>query len=54
MIIPFSERHKKLIAKENFQIDFSPSQKRKIIYQLEEYNEIFHETIETNWNYTES
>lgn len=54
MIIPFSERHKKLVANEKFKVDFNPTQRRKIIYQLEEYNETFHETTETNWNYTET
>lgn len=54
MIIPFSERHKRLISSEEFKVEFSTVQKRKILFLLESFNEVYHKTTDTNWNYTET
>ena len=54
MIIPFSIRHKKLLEKDKLRLSFNIIQRRKILYLLEDFNEIYNETTETNWNYEET
>jgi len=54
MIIPFSQRHIKLIESKKFVLSLSERQKRKLIYVIEANNEYFDEVTETNFNYTET
>ena len=54
MRIAFSIRHKKLIEKDKLQLYLSANQKIKLLYLLQEYNESFYETTDTNFNYTET
>ncbi|MGI6409852.1 MAG: hypothetical protein ACOX0V_01250 [Bacteroidales bacterium] len=50
----FSIRHKKLIEQNKLKLYLNVNQKTKILYLLNDYNESFYETTDTNWNYTET
>ena len=54
MKVPFSIRHKKLIEQDKLRLSFNVVQRRKILYLLEEFNEIFYEQDETNWRSEET
>lgn len=54
MKIPFSIRHEKIIEENKLKVFFNNNQRTKILYLLQDYNEIFDEVTETNWRYSES
>lgn len=54
MRIPFSVRHRKLIEQNKLKLYLNVNQKTKLFYLLRDYNEIFYETTETNFNYNET
>lgn len=54
MKVPFSIRHRKLIEQGKFKINLSKNQRIKIRYLLGEFNESWHETTETGYNYSVS
>ncbi len=54
MKIPFSIRHEKLIEQDKLKVTFNTSQRNKLIYLLQDYNETFNEVTETNWRYSET
>lgn len=54
MYIPFSERNKDLIRRRKTSITIPNSVRHKLFKIMEEYDEVFYFTDETNWNYTKS
>jgi len=50
----FSIRHKKLIEQNKLKLYLNVNQKTKLLYLLQDYNELFDETTDTNWDYTET
>lgn len=54
MKVPFSVRHKKIIEQDKLKLYLNVIQKTKLLYLLQDYNESFSETTETNWNYYET
>lgn len=54
MYIPFSERNKDLIHRRKISIQIPNSVRHKLFKVMEEYDEVFYFTDETNWNYTKS
>ncbi len=54
MNIPFSIRHKDLIEQKRFNVSFNINQRTKLLSLLNDYNETFSETTETNWHYYET
>lgn len=52
MRIPFSVRHRKIIEQKKLKLSLNVIQKNKLLYLLNDYNETFYETTDTNWNYT--
>lgn len=54
MIIPFSERHKKLLENNDFELEFTEKQRRKIFYFINDYSGLIDIVTETNFHYTES
>ena len=54
MKIPFSVRHEKMIEENKLKVVFNNNQRTKLLYLLQDFNEIFNEVTETNWRYSES
>ncbi len=54
MKVPFSIRHKKIIEQDKLKVQFNIGQRNKILFLLNDYEEIFDEVTETNWRYSES
>lgn len=52
MYIPFSERNKHLIINKKIGVKIPNAVRHQLFKVMNEYNEIFYLTDETNWNYT--
>lgn len=52
MYIPFSERNKPLIINKKISVKIPNAVRHQLFKVMNEYNEIFYLTDETNWNYT--
>ena len=54
MYIPFSERNKSLIINKKISVKLPNAVRYQLFKVMNEYNEIFYLTDETNWNYNKS
>ena len=54
MYIPFSERNKSLIINKKISVKLPNAVRHQLFKVMNEYNEIFYLTDETNWNYNKS
>ena len=54
MYIPFSERNKSLIINKKISVKLPNAVRHQLFKVMDEYNEIFYLTDETNWNYYKS
>lgn len=54
MYIPFSERNKSLIINKKIRVKLPNAVRHQLFKVMNEYNEIFYLTDETNWNYYKS
>ena len=54
MYIPFSERNKSLITNKKISVKLPNAVRHQLFKVMNEYNEIFYLTDETNWNYYKS
>ena len=54
MYIPFSERNKSLIINKKISVKLPNALRHQLFKVMNEYNEIFYLTDETNWNYNKS
>lgn len=52
MYIPFSERNKSLIINKKISVKLPNAVRHQLFKVMDEYDEVFYLTDETNWNYT--